>query len=77
MRLLGNPNRTRWGCCRALQQTHQGFDETHLLADLGNVYQWHGDSNNDILAYQMVNVPEVMGLGPFKTPERSARGTKR
>ena len=49
---------TPLSCRRVLQQALQGFEEAYVLADLGDVYRRHGDSNNAILGYQMVKVPD-------------------
>lgn len=51
---IGKPS----SCRRALQQTLQGFEEAYVLADLGDIYRRHSDSNNAILGYQMVKVPD-------------------
>lgn len=48
-----------------------------LVGRFRHVYRWPGNSNNAILVYQMVNVPEIMVWGQFRPPDRSAHGTEK
>lgn len=51
--------------------------ESHLLADIDDIYQWHGDLNNAILAYQMVKLLEITVWSHLKPLEDQHGGQKR